>query len=241
MIKFLNTKSNSLSEDIFVKKFTGKRILVIGSGPSVKLTNWQNINVDYVVTTTFFYLNDMIRNLQNITHVTLSEIIDFNDQRLHDFFDQNPECTISLEPKVGRPFYNTDTFFQFETRYRERLIYYNTIIDKLEGAAGRLAFFTMAFNPAELYYVGIDGHAPNRNAAPTNAFRTNIIDGDNGLHSYEKFMDSHHTMASTLHQHAIKNKCMLYNLGEGFEFNCSTPYSMEHYPLSEEIKQKIKL
>lgn len=241
MIKFLNTKSNTLSEDTFTNKFTGKRILVMGSGPSVKLTNWQNIDVDCIVTTTFFYLNDMVRLLQNITHVTLSEIVDFNDSRLHDFFKENPECTIALEPKIGRPFYNTDTFFRFEEQYRERLIYYNTIIDKQEGAAGRLAFFTMAFNPAELYYVGIDGHAPNRDSTPTNAFRSNIIDADNGLHSYEKFMESHHIMASTLHHHATKNGCMLYNLGEGFEFNCSTPYSIKHYPLTEEIKQKIKL
>ena len=240
MIKFLNTKSNTLSEDTFAKKFTGKRILVMGSGPSVKMANWQNLDVDHIVTTTFFYLNDTVRTLSNITHITLSEIIDFNDQRLHEFFEQNPECTIALEPKVGRPFYNTDTFFRFEEQYRERLIYYNTTVDKLEGAAGRLTFFTMAFAPAELYYVGIDGHSPNRNMTPTNSFRTDIIDADNGLHSYEKFMDSHRVMASTLHQHAIQNKCKLYNLGEGFEFNCSTPYSIEHYPLPKEIKQKIK-
>ena len=33
----------------------------------------------------------------------------------------------------------------------------------------------------------------------------------------------------------------IYNLGEGFEFNCSTPYSKQYFPLSEEIKQIIKL
>jgi len=241
MIKFLDTKSNTLSEDIFQKKFTGKRILVMGSGPSVQFVNWKNIDVDHIVTTTFFYLNDMIRNLTNITHITLSEIVDFDDHRLHEFFENNPECTIALEPKFGRPFYTTDTYKKFEERYRERLIYYNTKIDKQEGAAGRLAFFVMSFAPAELYYVGIDGHGPVREKSPNNSFRTNLIDADNGLHSYEKFVDSHYTMATALYEQTLQNGCKLYNLGEGFEFNCSTPYSSKYYPLPPDIKKKITL
>jgi hypothetical protein len=241
MIKFLDTRSNTLSADIFDKKFTGKRILVMGSGPSLQFVNWQNIDVDHIVTTTFFYLNDVVRNLTNITHITLSEIIDFDDYRLHEFFENNPECTIALEPKQGRPFYSTLTYKKFEERYQERLVYYNTNIDKQEGVAGRLTFFVMSFAPSELYYVGIDGFGPIREKSPNNSFRKNLVDADNGLHSYEKFIDSHQTMASALHEQTLQNGCKLYNLGEGFEFNCSTPYSKRYFPLNEEIKRKIKL
>jgi len=99
----------------------------------------------------------------------------------------------------------------------------------------------MSFAPAELYYVGIDGFGPAREKSPNNSFRTNLIDGDNGLHSYEKFVDSHHTMAAALYEQTLQNGCKLYNLGEGFEFNCSTPYSLKHYPLSQDIKNKITL
>jgi hypothetical protein len=240
MLKFIETKSSVLSENTFADKFAGKRILVLGSGPSVKLTNWQNIHVDSIVTTTFFYLNNDVRLLNNITHITLSEIIDFNDSRLHDFLQRNPECTIALEPKVGRPFYNTDIFLRFQEQYKDRLVFYNTEIDNLEGVAGRLAFFVIAFSPAELFYVGIDGKSNNPINDPPNAFRTNIIDGDNGLHSYEKTMESHHNMADTLYKYSLHNQCKLYNLGEGFEFNCSTLYSKRYFPLTEEIKQIIK-
>lgn len=239
MLKFLNTNSSILTEDTFSNKFTSKKVLVIGSGPSINHVNWDSIEYDYIVTTTFFYLNDTIRNLSNITHVTLSEIIDFSDKRLHDFLEFNKNCTIALEPKAGRPFYDTDVFKKFEARYRERLVYYNTMIDKKEGAAGRLAFFVMSFNPSELYYVGIDGKSISPNNDPPNAFRTHIH-GDADGYDHSEFLDSHMTMADTLYKYSLHNGCKIYNLGEGFDFNCSTTYSKQYFPLSEEIKTLIK-
>lgn len=239
MLKFLETKSTSINQATFSNKFTGKRVLVVGSGPSVNLVNWRHIQYDCVVTTTFFYLNNEIRNLTNIQHITLSEIVDLADTNLHAFLKKNPECTIALEPKFGRPFYSTDAFRVFEAEYRERLIYYNTIVDKKEGAAGRLCFFVMSFNPAELYYVGIDGKSPTPIEDPQNAFRTHI-QGDADGYDYREFLDSHTLMADTLYRYSLQNGCKLYNLGEGFAFNCSTAYSKLHFPLSDTIKEKIK-
>jgi hypothetical protein len=238
MLKFLETKSTTISQDTFTNKFKGKKVLVIGSGPSVNLVNWKNITYDCVVTTTFFYLNEEIRNLNNITHITLSEIIDFDDKNLHEFLEKNPNCTIALEPKNGRPFYTSATYSIFEERYRERLLYYNTEVDRKEGAAGRLCFFTMAFNPSELYYVGIDGKSTTPGNDPKNVFRTHI-QGDADGYDYKEFLDSHTTMADTLYRYSLQNECKLYNLGEGFDFNCSTFYSKQHFPLSSEIKTLI--
>lgn len=240
MIKFLNTNSSTLSPDIFSEKFTGKRILVIGSGPSLNLVNWENLEYDAIVTTTFFYLNEKIRKLNNIVHVTLSEIIDFDDARLLNFIKENPSCTLALEPKVGRPFYQTDTFKNFEKINRENLIYYNTDVDDKEGVAGRLCFFVMAFNPAELYYIGLDGRSKNVSNDPNNSFRTNLKDGDNGKHTYDVIYRAYIQMASVLYECSKLNGCKLYNLGEGFDFNCTSDFSKNHYPLPDDIKHKIR-
>ena len=238
MLKYLETKSTTLSENVFSDKFTGKKILVMGSGPSVNAVNWEKIDYDYIVTTTFFYLNDKIRNLKNITHITLSEIIEFNHPNLLKFLKDNPKCTLALEPKVGRPFYNTDIWKQFSETYKERIITYNTQVDKKEGAAGRLAFFVMAFNPSDLYYVGIDGKSEN-GVDPFNSFRTWGKDHDHGIHSYDSILSSHINMAKTLHEYSKLNKTKLYNLGEGLPYNCSTSYSKKHFPLNNKIKQII--
>lgn len=253
MLKYLETKSSILNENTFSDKFTDKRVLVMGSGPSVNSVNWEKLEYDVIVTTTFFYLNDKVRNLKNITHITLSEIIDFNHPDLIKFIQSNPECTLALEPKPGRPFYNTDTFKQFENTYKDKLIYYNTEVDRLEGVGGRLAFFVMAFNPKELYYVGIDGKSQDQHKNdPYNAFRKNIKDGDDleggksnlspkhARHSYEKVLNDHINFAQVLHNHSKSSNTKLYNLGEGFPYNCSTVYSKQHFPLPEQIKQKIK-
>ena len=243
MLKFLETKSSTLTENIFLNKFTGKKILVIGSGPSVNDVNWEKLDYDYIVTTTFFYLNDKIRNLKNITHITLSEIIDFNHPNLIEFLEKNPDCTIALEPKPGRPFYYNDIWKKFEEKYKERIIMYNTQIDKKEGAAGRLAFFVIAFNPSDLYYVGIDGYSENLDKQPKNSFRKEFsLDADGYLKQgrRKEFVDSHIGMAKTLHEYSKLNKTKIYNLGEGFHYNCSTSYSKEHFPLPTHIKQTLK-
>jgi hypothetical protein len=238
MLRFLETNSTSISQDTFTSKFTNKKVLVMGSGPSVNNVNWENLDYDCIVTTTFFYLNDKIRNLKNITHITLSEIIDFNHPNLIKFLENNPECTLALEPKPGRPFYNTDTWKNFKNQYRERIITYNTQVDRKEGAAGRLTFFVIAFNPEILYYVGIDGKSSNPSLDPINAFRTGLK-GDTDGYPQSDFIDSHINMAKVLHEYSKLNKTQLYNLGEGLPYNCSTPYSKKYFPLPDKIKQII--
>jgi len=239
MIKYLETNSTTLSSEIFIKKFSGKRILVMGSGPSLNERNWQNIEVDSICTTSFFYLNDEIRSLKNISHITLSEIIDFNDNRLISFLDKNTECTIALEPKPGRPFYNSDVFKRFESKYRERLVYYNTLIDKKEGVAGRLCFFVMTFHPSELYYIGIDGKSKDHKNDPPNAFRTNIV-GDTDGYVYEEFLDSHTTFANAIFNESKTNGVKLFNLGEGLHYNLSSNVSVENFSLPQDIRKLIE-
>tara|TARA_Y100000593_G_C4286206_1_gene325615 strand:+ start:618 stop:1349 length:732 start_codon:yes stop_codon:yes gene_type:complete len=243
MLKYLESKSSTLTENTFSDKFTGKRVLLLGAGPSTDDVNWENLEYDCVVTTTHFYLNDEVRKLKNITHLTLSEIIDFNHPNLIEFLQNNPDCTLALEPKPGRPFYNTDLWKEFEEKYRDRLVYYNTKIDKFEGVAGRLGFFVMAFNPSELYYVGIDGYSKNFDKQPKNAFRKELtLDADGYLEAgrYNEFLDSNITFAKTLYEYSKLNKTKLYNLGEGFEYNMSSEISKKFFPLTQDILEKTR-
>jgi len=126
MLKFFETNSSKLSEITFQNKFKDKKIISIGSGPSVNDTNWENLDYDYITTTSFFYLNDRIRKLPNITHITLTDLVDLEHPNLIDFLERNPECTIAFEPKP-HPFYNSSKYIFFNKKYREKIVYYNTI------------------------------------------------------------------------------------------------------------------
>jgi ribosomal protein L31 len=144
MLKFLESNSTSISQDTFTEKFANKKILVMGSGPSVNLVNWKNLDIDGIVTTSFFYLNDEIRNLSNITHITLTDIVDLEHPNLIEFIEKNPACTIAFEPK-SHPFYQTEEYKKFVETYKEQIIYYNTQYGKKEGVAGRVCYFIIQF------------------------------------------------------------------------------------------------
>lgn len=239
MLKFLESNSTTISQDTFVDKFSNKKILVMGSGPSVNLVNWKNLDIDSIVTTSFFYLNDEIRNLSNITHITLTDIVDLEHPNLIKFIQNNPLCTIAFEPKP-HPFYQSEKFKQFAEIYKEQIVYYNTEYGKKEGVAGRVCYFVMQFFPAELYYVGIDGKSTMPETDPQNAFRTHLR-GDADGYPQKDFIESHEYFTNILYQTSLQTKTKLHNLGEGFNFNCSTPYSKQYFPLTKEIKQQIKL
>jgi len=239
MLKFLKTQSPKINQDTFVKKFTGKRILVMGSGPSVNLVNWKALDLDGIVTTSFFYLNSEVRKLNNIVHITLTDIVDLEHPNLIEFLDNNPDCTIAFEPKP-HPFYESQSYRDFNTKYSKQVISYNTIYGKKEGVAGRACYFVMQFSPSKLYYVGIDGKSSNPDTDPHNAFRTEFR-GDADGYPQQEFVESHMYFADILYQTSTQTGTRLYNLGEGFNFNCSTPYSTAHFPLDTVTKQTIQL
>ena len=234
MLKFFQTKSSILSESSFLSKFKNKKILVMGSGPSVNDVNWENLDYDNLVTTSFFYLNDKVRNLPNITHITLSDLVDLEHPNLIEFLEKNLKCTIAFEPK-SHPFYNSTKYLNFNKKYKERIVYCNTSYGKKEGVAGRVCYFTIQFSPSDLYYVGIDGHSSNSKNEPNNAFRTNLKGSPDG-YPQSDFIDSHVYFADILYKTSLQTGTKLYNLGEGYNYNCSTSYSKEYFPLSEKIK-----
>ena len=242
MLKFLKvyTTENTqyINEDTFSNKFTDKKILVMGSGPSVNGVNWGKLDYDYIVTTSFFYLNDEIRKLPNITHVTLTDLVDLEHPNLIEFIETNPTSTIAFEPKP-HPFYETEKYKNFNLKYQNQIVYYNTSYGKKEGVAGRVCYFVMQFSPSCLYYVGIDGKSPNSKNDPNNAFRTRLR-GDADGYNQSEFLDSHIYFADILYKTSLKTETKIYNLGEGFDYNCSTSYSKEYFPLPKHIKQKIK-
>ena len=64
-----------------------KNVLVMGSGPSVNDVNWSSLDIDTILTTSFFYLNDKVRSLTNIKHVTLTQLVDLYHPNLIEFLN----------------------------------------------------------------------------------------------------------------------------------------------------------
>ena len=65
LFKFIQGNTQLLSENI-----SDKRVLVLGSGPSAREVDWESYDWDVLVTTSFFYLNDLVVSKKPV-HITL--------------------------------------------------------------------------------------------------------------------------------------------------------------------------
>tara|TARA_B100001778_G_C18501787_1_gene590012 strand:+ start:287 stop:1009 length:723 start_codon:yes stop_codon:yes gene_type:complete len=238
ILKTFNTHSNTIKPELFVKKFNGKKILVLGSGPSARDRDWQNLEFDGIVTCNFFYKNDDVRKLKNITHISLGDMVDLSDERLNSFLDDNQNCTISFEPKV-HPFYTSQEYREFNKKYSERVVFYvvNPITSNMEGTAGRAIYFVVGWQPSDIYYVGIDGSSTTGKDG-VNYFDKNLI-GTRDNYDLSRYKKSYVEMANLLCKFNQDYGIKFYNLGEGLEYNMSSEVSEKLFPLTDEIKKRI--
>lgn len=249
MITYFKSFSDKLTEQTFINKFKDKKILVMGSGPSVGDTNWDKLDVDGIATCNNFYRNDKVRDCGKVIHVSFQyKDVNLADERLLEFFDNNKECTIAfdayrLESPSGNEFYHNNNFKMFTERYKDRICGYDVIrvSNNHEGVAGRLGKFVVRWLPSDLYYLGIDGWSTTPKEDPTNAFMP--FSGNHPSDNHYDYLDmvtAHTEFAMKMYEFSKDNNINLYNLGEGFEYNRSTEVSEKYFKLSDKIKNIIR-
>lgn len=236
--------NSDLPQDFFREKIEGKKILVMGSGPSVDLRNWSNLDFDYIATVSFWYNRPDLLERSDIFFTAYSALVDFSDINLLNYLDTH-DTIIGIEDYKS-VYGETLHFNEFKNRYKNRYVGFqvnNKIPAKYMGIAGRLLFFILNFNPGTLYYVGIDGVSSNPKNDPSNSFRlglrSNTVKGEVGINDVEYIKESYLNMSKEIHKECNDRGISLYNLGEGLPFNMSGEYSKIHYPLTDELKNKI--
>ena len=242
MLKRFDSK---LSQEYLRDKIEGKKILVMGSGPSVDSRNWTALDFDYIATVSFWYNREDLLKRSDILFTGYSNLVDLSNIKLQAYLDTH-NTIVGLEEN-SHAFYKTSGFKNFKTKYESRYVNYWTKhhSDALYiGLAGRLIFFMLNFNPSTLYYIGVDGTSNNHKSDPGNAFRPNyrleIYPGGSGVHSVDDIKKGNLDMARIIHLESKARGTSLYNLGEGLPFNMSGEYSKVHYPLPEEYLRLIQ-
>lgn len=218
IFKFINGNTNLL-----IKNLYNKKVLVLGSGPSAREVDWQNKDWDILVSTSFFYLNPNIIS-NNPLHITLSDLVDLDNSILNQYLNKNPKCTIAFEPKP-HPFYNTTQYKNFIEKYKDRIIYYNTIGGK-EGVAARLCWLILSCSPKNIQLCGIDGISKSPQLDPPNYFRNHH--GTTDKYSYNEYYKDFQLFGKRLYTLGKKNNIPIINLGKGKPYNMITNISKEH-------------
>jgi hypothetical protein len=209
MFSFVKGNTDLLSENV-----TDKKVLVLGSGPSAREVDWKSEEWDVLVTTSFFYLNEEVLSKKPV-HVTLSDIVDLENESLQKYLDDNLNCTIGFEPK-HHPFYESKSYKDFISKYGNRVIYYNVHGDK-EGVAARLCWLILSCEPSGILLCGIDGISKTRENDPQNYFRNH--NGTMDKYPYDMYYTSFQTFAEKLYSTAKDMSISIKNLGKGKPYN----------------------
>jgi hypothetical protein len=236
---------SELNQDFFKKHIEGKKVIVVGSGPSAANVKWNNLDFDTILTVSFFYNKLDLLDPSKIKFALLSRLVNLSDSKLVNFLDST-DCAVGFEVNPV-PFYKTQAFKDFVNKYRHKYVNFWTKDHSNAlhiGTAGRCAFFAQNFNPSVLYYVGIDGVSKDYSKDPLNSFRKTvsspIIKGGQGHRNYDLVFKGHQDFARIAHERAKSTGGLIYNLGEGKDYNMSTAYSEKHFPLTKELKEKLQ-
>ena len=237
-----NFKHNNIfgQVDLFYKQeqisLAGKKVLVVGGGPSTNLINWKNVPHDFSFACNNFYKNQELKN-KKFDFVSFAPFMDLTDcnEQLREYLQKNspivgiePEHSKSQEIKQLEYFLNT---------HSENSLIYQTKYCSAIGMSTRQAVLAGLLGAEEVYMVGLD-----------------LFDDNTVEHAYEKkkemprwrlrygrefqerqviiFWDYLNNLATDL-------GCKFYNLSEGISQNHMSFASKHFSPLPNSLKKVL--
>ena len=133
--------------------FRDKTVLIIGAGPSTNLTNWNNLEYDYVFACNNFFMNEKVEN-EKPFFISLAANIDFSNEKLQDYFNKN-DCIIGLEPEHLKP-HEIDQFGRLYNKFRDKICIYQTRYCSALGIGARQIIFSILMGAKKIYFCGHD-------------------------------------------------------------------------------------
>ena len=77
----LNRYESLLPNEYLKDKIEGKKILVMGSGPSVNIRNWAALDFDYIATVSFWYNRQDLLERSDILFTAYSNLVDLSNSK----------------------------------------------------------------------------------------------------------------------------------------------------------------
>ena len=225
-------------------KFKDSKILIVGGGPSTKEIEWYNLDYDYLFSLNNFFLNPQFEHLKvDLTAVGCE--VDLQSNEFLSYINKyNPILMFEHHNKwLGQ----RDYFEALYNSYPKISCFQTRAYGKLGGAI-RLLILALYLKAKEIYIIGSDG-CPGLSVkdkkfkTPIHSFeknKTNLpwrIDESN---AYEIYYHQHKVLWDYL-VNELNFNTKIYNLGENCEFNFSSIWSKQYFPLPEKIKNKLKI
>ena len=135
------------------RKVTGKKVLIIGAGPSLEGFDYDLDRYDTIVTCNNFLMHDKVSKLP-IDLLYLSNDT-YTKQEILDYFNEKSELGLLFDTAVRR---RQEIVAEYlKTRPDDILIYNTRIFTRTTGVAPRLIALMAVLGATEISFVGVDG------------------------------------------------------------------------------------
>ena len=222
------------------EKYKGKKILIVGGGPTTNQCQWENLDVDYIWSCNFFYKNPKLQNNPVDLAMIGQEVSIINKEFCEYVFKHNTTLGFELAGKwlnAGTgpgltivPNYDINKHFCFFTRY------YGWI-----GANWRQMILALFLGVKEIYFIGLDGFTFKKNPESVeHSFQPGKQPKGGPMKpGAEEAFKQHLIIFWNYVLNKLKPETKFYNLGEFSEDNMTSEISKKYFPLSEKIKETI--
>ena len=226
-----------------LQKFCNKRILILGGGPSTNEVNWQNIEYDYVFSMNNFFMNPKFENI-NIDLLAVGAEVDHQNSKFISYINNyNPILMFEIHDR----WYNEKNYFNMlYNSYPKISCFHSRIYGKL-GVGIRLMMLAIALQASEIYLVGVDG-CPGLSVSSRKFVNANhsfefgktklpyLITADN---AYDVYYQQYNILWNYI-LNKLELNTRIYNLGEFSDYNFTSIWSKQYFPLTSNILTKIK-
>ena len=223
-----------------LNKYKGKKILIVGGGPTTNQCQWQNLDFDYVWSCNYFYQHPILKKIgTNLAFI--GQEVDLRDgeflnhcinNNTHVVFEPSGRITttgggLNINKIVDIPDSHHMCCF---TRY------YGWI-----GANWRQMILALFLGVKEIYFVGMDGYSfkTNPKNIPHSFQPGKEPKGGPMKPGAEEAFKQHLIIFWNYVLNELKPETKFYNLGEFSEDNMSRHISKKYFPLTDEIKKTI--
>jgi len=228
-----------------LRRVKGKRVLIVGGGPSTKEVDWHKIDVDYIFSVNNFFKDKEYRDLK-IDYFSVGAEVDIEGEEFNDYVNRHKPFL--LFEHHGRWQHMKEFFINFYSNYRDMSCYFTRAYGKL-GVGIRLITLCSFLEAKEIYFVGLDG-CPGLSVKQKKFIeekhsfekdKSTLPFQINKQNAYSIFFKQYEEFWNYAINFLSLNKITsLYNLGENSEYNFSSLWSKKYFPLTQEIINKIK-
>ena len=215
--------------------YVGKKLLIIGGGPSTSEVSWENLDYDYIWSCNHFYLNPKLKD-RKVDLTFIGQEVKLDDKHFINYIEKYPDIILAFE-LAGKWMFPHNRTPGIPAAPMENHVCAMTKFYGVLGAGLRQLIFALFLGFKEIYFVGLDG-LPGVNTP--HAFQKGKV-GSGAPHvpgAFERYR-LHYTHYWNYVLNQLQPDVKFYNLGEYSEHNMSKEISLQRFPLSDDIKKTI--